>query len=301
MNNYDFCYKVKKMDFSDNWFSCLAAKLKKGLNEKGDFPAELAHIYNLVYHPNNSLIKKSRGYKRTFDNQTSEQYDGLTPVLNSVFFSKNNIPTTGGNKTGGSNRGMQTDNEMYNLIYNGIPPKSKYALKTCKYLRKQGFQPFAAQFIVYDDQLKLATSIDILCIDLKDKSFYPRVVIIEEKTGFDKNYEKEFGKIRSPFVVDSPLREITDSFKYRHQFQILVTTMLFKSCFGDVCKEFTSRIIVISEELHSMYSIKSEIRLLYNDIYKNLLERKIKNKNHLLDSANNAAARYKMVKSTFCK
>jgi hypothetical protein len=287
---------MSNLDFT--WFSCLAKRIEQGLDENGCFPTNLAHLYNLVNHPNAKAVKKAQKYERLLPNGKKIEYDGLTTVLN-IFFSQGRLPTTGGGKSGGSARGQENDLEMYNLIYKGIIPKSEYALKTCNFLWNKQLQPFASQFIVFDDTLKVATSIDMLCIDLTDKSPQPKIVIIEEKTGFPKNYEREFGRLCSPFYKSSKITALDDSFKNRHQLQILGTELLFKSSFHDVCKRSASRVIVISEDIHSLYSIKSQIRDITHDFVKNLLNRD--NKKDIKEEAQKAAALYKQIRQAYCK
>lgn len=172
--------------------------------------------------------------------------DGLTSQLTKVFHPVPLSFATGGAKSGGSARGNIVDNELKCLVNDGYVNGSlhPYTLKTLHFLLSNGLQPFAAQVAVGDIDLKLATTLDLLCVDLKlDNS--NNVVNVQLKTGFDHQYERVGGKMLSPFFSDPILMNMDDSYFNRHKLQNLIEHWIIQQNYGFPLHR--SEVLVISE------------------------------------------------------
>lgn len=91
-------------------------------------------------------------------------------------------------------------------------------------------QPIAAEFKIWDDDLQIATAIDLLAV-LPDG----RLAVFEVKNGYEYQVYDELDddpKLAAPFddTVDCP--------KSRHLLQLLMTMMILKRKYGVVCDRY---------------------------------------------------------------
>jgi hypothetical protein len=262
-----------------SYFSALHALIMRAV-APSDVPARLRCAYHLLHHVRARLIRNRpyRGFviedpRATGARERELRLDGLTKELQALFYPSSRSKSTGGARTGGASRGNQVDAEIARLVNEGTPPAApnEYTAKTLQHLRDHGLQPFAAQFIVFDEHVRLATALDILCVDLACNDYAKNIVNVQLKTGFDRNYDAASGVFRSPFVADSPLTRMVDSHRNKHQLQALVEHLLLSRNYGIVVKE--TRVLVIAEDMHSSYALGPQIRALAYDIYTNLQRR----------------------------
>lgn len=282
------------------WFSELAGTLNS-IVSVNHVPPLLLNAYTLLHHPRRKLIRKQgwAGYVLTDGNV---RLDGLTTPLRDVFHPYQKTLPTGGQRSGGSARGCTTDRELAALINFGVLPAlghaafSKYTERVLAYLRKHGYQPFAAQYLVYDEALHIGTELDLLVIDLSIPAGI-NVKNFQIKTGFDNNYEAGSQCFCSPYIPDSPLRSITTSHKNTHQLQVLAEHMIVQRNYGKLLHE--SCVLVFSEELTSLYRINASWIAVRRDVYANLLARLTDTKEDLEINGILAGAAAKRAKSLF--
>lgn len=261
------------------WFSAVRPQLE-GAPCEAALSWDLIPAFRLLHHPRNRKIKHGRGFVLHHEGRDI-RLDGLTSQLREVFHPMPMAVSTGGAATGGSARGMEVDKEIEALVNHGKLPTSDtlldYTVKTLQHLHKNGLQPFACQFLVYDGALGIATPLDILCINRRltraDCVEGSNVVIVELKTGFENNnYHKSQGYMVSPAVPNSRLRELPDSQYMRHQLQLFVQFLITKYRYNRLVRE--ARLVVISADRHSSYPLARDTMDLFADINNNLIKRK---------------------------
>ena len=258
------------------WYCELNMLLARTVSEEACAP-RYRNAWRLFHHTRRLLVKKQPwvGYVLTLPDGKTRRLEGLTKPLKSVFYPYQQIASTGGAKTGGSARGNAVDRELAALVNHGTIPGegfSKYTLQVMKYLKKHGLRPFAAQFLVYDENIGIATELDLLCVDeavsVADAN---NVVNVQVKTGFDLNYEVEREHLSSPYVKDSMLKKIYMNHKNVHQLQTLAEHMIVQLNYDKLLRE--SVVLVFSEDVSSLYRIGHELMALKLDVYQNLYKR----------------------------
>lgn len=253
------------------WFSELHAYLRA--SPIGNVPKMYHSAHRLVHHQRNGAIRRRpfAGYILQ-EGDSSARLEGITKPIQAVFYPYHKSASTGGSKTGGASRGNLTDREIQMLVNEGRMPDngesfSKYTEMVLEYLHRHKLRPFAAQFLVYDTNLRMATELDLLCVDMARDS-HVNVVNLQVKTGFDNNYDTPGGRFLSPYVPASPLKRIQKSHRTAHALQALVEHMMVQINYNrELCDTF---ILVVSEDVTSLYRISEELRRLEYDIYHNL-------------------------------
>jgi hypothetical protein len=264
------------MDAYYKWFYELRLRLER-VGSFESAPPELRYAYWLLNHE-----RTATGYRKPWGGyvvrekgtRSERKLEGLTTPLKDVFYPDAKGATTGGARTGGSSRGNATDREIANLVNKGDVAEAPnvYTMRVLAFLHKHGYQPFAAQFMVYDEQLGIGTELDMLCINANSRDPAGKnVVNIQLKTGFDKNYERTSGYLRSPFVDKSKLASTPYSYRNVHALQTLCEHMIVQDNYSNVLQE--SMVLVVSEEVTSLYRIGNEWLALRVDVRENLLAR----------------------------
>jgi hypothetical protein len=234
----------------------------------------------LVFHERMHNIKSSSGFRLTTDAladprvaammQQQTRLDGLTSTLASVFHPAPLNLSTGGQRTGGAARGSQVDREIHDLVVNNKIPESgfqPFTVKTLDYLRRNKLQPFATQVPVYSEELGLATTLDILALDPEGK-----IVHIQLKTMGSKNYRTPRGRLMSPYCEGSKIASIVDCHYTRHQLQLLVERLIVQKGYGFPITK--SRLVVITEDVHSIIPLDPIIKGVAEEVWSNLMQRK---------------------------
>ncbi len=259
------------MDNVDFQYFCELATLFRVAVAPTDVPLRFRSAFQLMHHPRMSMVKHIP--YRGFTLGGSVHLDGLTAQLEGLFYPSSRRMSTGGGKSGGASRGNTVSEEIDKLVNSGIMPQTmhKYTIKTLQYLKDHQLQPFAAELIVFDERIEIATPIDIACVDLACADMGKNIVMIELKTGFDNNYDAAGGFFHSPFAADSALLATTDSHRNKHQLQALVEHLIVAKNYTAAVRE--TRVLVISEKIHSSYGLCPHIRRLATDVYTNLRKR----------------------------
>jgi hypothetical protein len=286
-----------------DWFFELNRKLTRASSLRDISNTNLQNAFLLMHHPRNKLVKKQpwKGYVYTKD---GKKLDGLTEPLKRLFYPYHLNAVTGGAKTGGSSRGNRTDKELAGLINEGKLPISEdgsfstYTERVLAYLHKHNLQPFMAQHLVFDENLNIATELDLVCVYQKfNRPNDKNVVNVQIKTGFDKNYEVTSGHLCSPYVCNSKITRIKKSYETTHQLQNLVEHMMVTKNYDDLLLE--SVVLVVSEEVTSKYRISDHIFGVKDDVYENLKQRLVNDELELDINNIKTAAAMKKAKNMF--
>ena len=276
------------------YFSTLAMLFKTAVTAN-DVPVQYRAAFRLFHHRRLTLIKNKPAEGYFLINPITKReikIDALTKELKTLFYPSGRVYSTGGGRTGGASRGNTVDREIEQLVNKGIAPPLPsqlhiFTTKTLRYLRDHGLQPFAAQMLVFDEKIHIATAVDIVCVDTTCTDFDRNVKVIELKTGFNDNYQAADGYFRSPFVADSSISTTTDSHKNRHQLQALVQHIIMAKNYGSIVRD--TCVLVISEKLHSCYPLTPYIRRLAADVYATLKQRlKIEDPDYALNMRHQA-------------
>lgn len=230
-----------------DWFTGLHYVLKREPDPlKIHAPYRQAHtlVRNVMF----SLVvyEPYKGFRRT---DTDDKLDGLTSQLDRVFHPIQLNVSTGGGATGGANRGIRIDSELRDLINFGKRRQDRdfhpYTLKVLQYLWDNKLKPFWCQVPVGDLQLNLATTLDMLCIDLNADKSNNNIVNIQLKTGFDRQYSRAGGKMLSPFLNDVLLKNMDDSYQNRHMLQNVTEHYMMQNNYGFPL--LRSEVLVVNE------------------------------------------------------
>ena len=283
---------------SFKWFTELGEKLH-GVGTGPVLEPHLHNAYRLLHHPRNASVCRSGGYMLV---GTGQRLDGLTDPLRDTFYPRRRVVSTGGAKTGGSARGTTADREIAGLVNKAQMPKSgafsPYALRILHFIRRHGLQPFAAQFIVYDTDLRIATEIDLVCIDtMGSAAAEGRIVFVECKTGFDRNYDLQTGRFASPFVRDSRLTLIPMTYRNAHQLQALAQFIIARKNYGNLVHRAVVAVFTSSED--ALYKISPEIEAVRYDVFCNLRARLASSEDETQRRGAAAAAKDSVMKSLF--
>lgn len=185
-------------------------------------------ILGKITSPNQlERVVKNKGFKKlkvTINNgnvmANEIELDGLTDQLK-MFYEGNRLPTTGGLQSGGSTRGMTVDVQLQNLINKGILAQdvSPFTKKLLIGLQETQMRPFYAQVPVGDEDIRIGTALDLLCIDMKVKSNDNVVVIQVKTTGNANNYDDGTQNLLSPITNNGLITNRKDTLKTRHILQ----------------------------------------------------------------------------------
>jgi hypothetical protein len=203
--------------------------------------------------------------------------DGLTGELSSVFHPVSLDISTGGAATGGSGRGMRVDKEIASIVNNNqFPPRAHaYTAKTINELILKKLRPFACQVAVGSSRLRLATSLDMVCVNENDP--HGGLVNVQLKTGFDKNYNKTSGGfLHAPFHADPRLECVEDTHANRHILQLCAEHLIIQTAYHNPLDY--SMLMVISNETHQTFTIgqgdmSATMKIPPTSVYMNLKKR----------------------------
>lgn len=158
---------------------------------------------------------------------------GITKLLNQTFYP--NYHFTGRSKqkfdtVTGAKRGTLVDCQVRDVVRAMFDPSYQrkhktlhpYTKKIMSSLKVLKLTPALAQCYVGDASTKIATGVDLVCLDDESK----RPVIIELKMGFNGTLDNSNG------FMKGILQAYPNSPRYQHQAQLAVTYELFKRTFG---------------------------------------------------------------------
>lgn len=219
-------------------------------------------------------LQAFHGFVSSEEDGSLFRYEGLTKKLEDLFHPLPLNISTGGARTGGSARGMAVDRELADLINKGEVPRNeplhRYTQKTLLCLKEANLKPFWAQVPIGDRELKLATALDMLCIDTNSGG----IVNVQLKTGYDLNYTKANGN----FVVSlgslhedckcEAIERMPDSHESRNLLQLIAENMLVQRNHKNILSN--SVLMVISETEHKCYHLPPNMENIQRGIVNNL-------------------------------
>lgn len=89
-------------------------------------------------------------------------------------------------------------------------------VKTCD---RKGWIPMVSELFIYDELMRIATAIDVVCLDTTDFS----IVIIDIKNGYES---MEYAAVPTDKYFEAPLEFIKDCPLNRHALQLMVTKII---------------------------------------------------------------------------
>lgn len=164
--------------------------------------------------------------------------DGLTTQLDQLFHPVPLDISTGGQATGGSSRGVRVDTQLSALVSSplgspgvagGFPLRlHDYTIRIVRRLRELGLRPFMSQVPVGSVPLRLATALDLLCVDETREG---AIVNVQIKTGFERreNYGRTQTGAYFTNLGDSP---IADSYEMRHLLQVIAEHLIVQTAYS---------------------------------------------------------------------
>lgn len=124
-------------------------------------------------------------------------------------------------KKHGKRVGNMVDEQLNTWANSGLQPcnyaEDGYFIQIRTAIEEQKWIPLCAQLPVGCVELRLATKLDLLCLDLKG-----RVIIVELKCGFDDYFD-----IHNQGCMMYPFQHVPTSFRHKAWLQLLLTTYLY--------------------------------------------------------------------------
>lgn len=277
-------------DIDVNYFTS-ARRLIDMFSSKTSLPIFYHKAHDLLKNPTHgktALIRSSGFIHTPANSHSSSRMEGITKIIQQLFHPLKLDVSSGGMATGGASRGIKVDNQLANLINNGISPDdgkfNPYAILAMHELMNQKLVPFCAQYAISAPSLGIATATDILCIDESGD-----IVNVQLKTGFEKNYEKQARSglcMMSPHIECAKLTDMPDTFHNRHRLQLIVEHIIVSTFAVD------SRLLVVTSDTATMYPVDRDIDLMQG-ILMNIRKR---NETEFVDNTINAMKKQAAIK-----
>jgi len=255
-----------------DWFSELHMLLRHFPPNRGKnpLPPELhyaTHAYQFMHHAKHGRIRLMpfSGFELTQPNEDTIHVDGLTSELHAIFFGRQLRVATGAAKYGGSSsRGCKIDQQLKALVNDNVVPNDplvkEYVDRFLNFLYVNRLKPFWTQVPVYNAKMLLATTIDLFVIDLTiDHTQHSNILNLQLKSGFDENYNRSDGCLKSPVCNSEIIRAIPDTHSNRHMIQNMVEHLIVQKEYG--APLHNSEIVVLSENLISRHPLLHDIEL----------------------------------------
>jgi hypothetical protein len=126
----------------------------------------------------------------------------------------------------GQRRGSRVDKEIACIVNGGmVANPHDYTARALSALRECNLHPFAAQVVVYHAEARLASAVDILCVDVDGAT-----AIVELKCSSDSKYT------HSCQPMKGVMQTHCDSLQEQHFLQAAVTTHLYRNVYGNSTK-----------------------------------------------------------------
>lgn len=179
------------------------------------------------------------GFELVYENEKHNRIvRGITSVIPPVFGNDdmNAIITASQNKRNESNLSSR---KMGSLVHNHVFHMVECAHGTCKcgrsrsiqlkdmnifsklilrVVKEKGWAPLRSELGIYSPEMNLATQIDLLCMN-EELQF----ILVSIKTGY-----AQYAKENKTFTFKSPLEDIWDTRKNRHQLQLLIEKLILE-------------------------------------------------------------------------
>jgi hypothetical protein len=252
-------------------------------------PARYHWAYKFIFHTKMHCLEKKRKFTLTRtemdDPETraatggDPQLDGLTGPLEEVFHPLKNRHATGGAATGGSSRGGHVDRDLCALIMEGhlaegaTAESRAFLVRVLDALWNAKLKPVAAQVPVFCLKTGIATTLDIVAIDMTADPRATNLVNIQLKTMGERNYTAVCGALASPYMKKSELLRVRDSYYMRHQLQVLVEHLIVNMNYDDLLA--ASFVLVATQDEHPVwYARDAVLGGLAGDVLRNLYARR---------------------------
>ena len=190
--------------------------------------------------------------RRTGSSPMNLRHRGLTVVLKDRFYFDYKFQgrTTGGGggesgpgrgrangKNGGMSRGRVVDHQVKAWIKRALSREQKrknpeatkkhdklhaFSRAFIELTRRMRLRPIGTQVVVRNDACDLATLVDAVFLDERNK-----VVLVELKCGFEGYLDKANARMKPPFV------DVPNSPRYQHQLQLCFTRHMFRRTFPE--------------------------------------------------------------------
>jgi hypothetical protein len=106
-------------------------------------------------------------------------------------------------------------------FYRGVKDPDPCTLRFICCLDKKGWIPIVSELQIWDEDLRIATSIDLIALDLNTG----KVILLELKTGYEG---ESYGPLPNDPKFPKPLDSVTNCPMFRHMLQLLVTDMILR-------------------------------------------------------------------------
>ncbi len=201
-------------------------------------------LLTFLDHPNNDIIRFSNKYRcfkcKKIADKREISVRGLVPVLKKNFWSKYEyIPpkyktrkTEIKNRFDGLLRGDLVHRQIETYVNRGVSEIKKeeihpFTKKAIIAMREWKWKPIIAELPIYDPILKIATKIDLICLDKDDN-----IVLVEWKCGMD-NY-----LCQGNTVMDGPLSKSFSNCPLNQALlQLLFTKMIVQKNYNIIPKK----------------------------------------------------------------
>lgn len=116
-------------------------------------------------------------------------------------------------------------NKGMNWLNTNMPDPDPCTTRFISTINSKGWIPIASEFMIYDEEWRVATSIDMIVYDPVEKD----IIILEFKTGFEN---EEYGPHPSDPKLPVPFDGISNCPLMRHQFQLLGMIRILQRNYG---------------------------------------------------------------------
>lgn len=196
----------------------------------------------LINNERNSRIRYLSGSFRVKDDEGKEKvYTGLHRFLHRNYYPNTNerypdkqrksykyFPTNVKRscETYGEDHGILVHSQIEMFLHNNFTLESEpdyidpCTLRIIRILYKRNWLPICSELAIFDETLKVATSIDLLVFDVEEQKLY----LIELKTGYEcENY----GPLQKDEGLENPILKNVKNCPYnRHALQVLYMKMI---------------------------------------------------------------------------
>jgi hypothetical protein len=126
-----------------------------------------------------------------------------------------------------------------------------YTRRFLVHVNAQGWQPIGCQVACGSLRSKIATAVDVVCVDMRNDE---RVVLVELKCGFER-YLDRYGSHMLP-----PFENMTDCPRNQFQVQLLITRKLFLNTYRS-CKHVKCVVVRVTRSGVDQYRLDDTFKV----------------------------------------
>lgn len=124
----------------------------------------------------------------------------------------------------------------------------EYTRRILLFISSMNWTPFIAEFNVFDEQLRIGTSIDMVCLD----KITGKVIFLEFKTGYANYFTNHTGYMRNS------LKKLTNSPYNQAHIQLIVSVLIVMKHHRLSVSEFEMYVIRVDEECLSPHKVSND-------------------------------------------